>query len=107
MSVTTPNLPYSDCLKILDGANIPADKSLFSGVVRNSLDDFYDRERDVKKTTAEDETSVLFQTILRLVRTTLFRFTDVKSFVSKTRSSRSKLFFLSDCLLDNNRGVLL
>ena len=105
--VTTTNLPYSDCSKILDGANIPADKSLFNGVVRNSLDDFYDRERDVKKTTAEDETSVLFQTIFRLARTTLFRFTDVKSFVSKNRSSRSKLFFLSDCLLDNNRGVLL
>lgn len=51
--------------------------------------------------------SVLFQTILRLARTTLFRFTDVKSFVSITRSSRSKLFFLSDSLLDNKRGVLL
>ena len=47
--VTTTNLPYSDCSKILDGANIPADKSLFSGVVRYSLDDFYDRKREVKK----------------------------------------------------------
>ena len=31
------------------GANIPADKLLFSGVVRNSLDDFYDMKREVKK----------------------------------------------------------
>ena len=31
--VTTTNLPYSDFSKILDGANIRADRSLFSGVV--------------------------------------------------------------------------
>ena len=29
--VTTTNLPYSDCSKILDGSDIPAHKSIFSG----------------------------------------------------------------------------
>ena len=104
--VTTTHLPYSDCSKILDGANIPADKSLFSGVVRNSLDDFYDRKREVKKVLQKMKQRVLFQTIFRLARTTFFRFTDVTSFGSKTRDSRSKLFSLSDCLLEKNTGIL-